>query len=81
MYNQSISSALDYLAIELAELHLKRDKNASLCKTCNTKVDKLSKEQVETLLDMVLEENEMFDAVMESVNTGLLICDKSGNCF
>lgn len=43
------------------------------------KVDKLSKEQVETLLDMVLEENEMFDAVMESVNTGLLICDKSGN--
>lgn len=43
------------------------------------KVAKLSNEQVESLLDMVLEENETFDAVMESLNTGLLICDKAGN--
>lgn len=43
------------------------------------KVAKLSNEQVESLLDMVLEENETLDAVMESLNTGLLICDKAGN--
>ena len=43
------------------------------------KVAKLSKEQVESLLDLVLEENETLDAVMESLNTGLLICDKNGN--
>ena len=43
------------------------------------KVAKLSNEQVESLLDMVLEENETLDAVMESLSTGLLICDKSGN--
>lgn len=43
------------------------------------KVAKLSSEQVQQLLDSVTEENDMLDAVMESLPLGLLICDKNGN--
>ena len=43
------------------------------------KVAKLSSEQVEQLVQSLLDENDSFDAVIESLNTGLLICDISGN--
>ncbi len=43
------------------------------------KVAKLSDEQVEQLVQSLVDENDSLDAVIESLNTGLLICDKNGN--
>ena len=39
------------------------------------KISKLSPEQVEQLIDIINSENETLDAVIESLSTGLLICD------
>lgn len=43
------------------------------------KVAKLSDEQVEQLVQSLVDENDSLDAVIESLNTGLLICDINGN--
>lgn len=39
------------------------------------KISKLSPDQVEQLIDIINRENETLDAVIESLSTGLLICD------
>ncbi len=39
------------------------------------KISKLSSDQVEQLIDIINNENETLDAVIESLSTGLLICD------
>jgi signal transduction histidine kinase len=47
-------------------------------KRVSTKISKLSSEQVEQLLDAVTDENEIQDAILESLSTGLVICDNHG---
>lgn len=44
-------------------------------KRVTSKISKLTSEQVEQLLDLLAEENEALVAVLESVSTGLLICN------
>lgn len=44
-------------------------------KRVSSKVSKLTSEQVQQLLDSLTEENEALDAVLESLGTGLLICN------
>ncbi|AEE16582.1 two-component system sensor histidine kinase NtrB [Treponema brennaborense] len=48
-----------------------------LVKRVSRKISKLSDEQVEQLFDALSDENEILDAILESLATGLLICDES----
>ncbi len=43
------------------------------------KLPKLTSEQVQQLFDSLSEENEKLDSVLESLSTGLLICDENWN--
>jgi hypothetical protein len=45
------------------------------------KIPKLSSEQVEQLLGTITGEKEMEDASLESLSTGLIICDENGFAF
>ncbi len=45
-------------------------------KRVSGKISKLTPEQVETLIDSLTEENEALNAVLDSVHTGLLICNE-----
>ncbi|MGL4364570.1 MAG: two-component system sensor histidine kinase NtrB [Bacteroidales bacterium] len=48
-----------------------------LVRRLSTKVSKLSNEQVERLFNSLTNENETFDAVIESLSVGLIVCDKN----
>jgi len=48
-----------------------------LVKRVSKKVSKLSDEQVGQLFDVLTEENEILDSVLESLSTGLIICDEN----
>ncbi|MFI3256799.1 MAG: ATP-binding protein [Spirochaetales bacterium] len=47
----------------------------SFVKRVTGKISKLTPEQVEQLLDLMTSENELLDSVLESLHTGLLICN------
>jgi PAS domain S-box-containing protein len=44
-----------------------------------TKISKLSDEQVEQLLDAVTQEQEIQESILESLSTGLIVCDNEGS--
>ncbi len=48
----------------------------SFVRRVSQKVSKLSSDQVEQLIDIINNDNETLDAVIESLSTGLLICDE-----
>ncbi|GMO46542.1 MAG: ATP-binding protein [Treponemataceae bacterium] len=43
-----------------------------------TKISKLSSEQVEQLLDAITQEREIQESILESLSTGLIVCDNEG---
>ena len=48
-------------------------------KRISGKISKLSSDQVEKLVDTITDENEALYSILESLNTGLVICDKEWN--
>jgi len=49
----------------------------SYAKRISQKIEKLSKEQLIDLLDKVLDENENFNSILESISSGLMIVDNN----
>ncbi|WP_059369637.1 two-component system sensor histidine kinase NtrB [Treponema endosymbiont of Eucomonympha sp.] len=47
-------------------------------KRVSTKISKLSGEQIEQVIDAISEENEIRDAILGSLSTGLIVCDENG---
>lgn len=48
-------------------------------KKVSQKISKLSDDQIEKLFDQIAQENESLNSVLESLSTGLIICDENWN--